>query len=554
MALAKAPSSTPPSADGVRRINGKRASAGFVIGPVHRFTAATAMVDGDPSGTPEEERARLTDAMEAAMAQLADIVEAADDAASAEILSFQIALLEDEELAAPALNAIAGGQGAVAAWTTALDAQIDDYRHSEDDYFQARAEDLTDLRDRVLSVLATGDSQTEGVPPGAIVLTDALAPSAFLAIDWTTTAGLALAQGSASSHVAMLARARVVPMVVGLGSGADALADGATIVLNADDGVLLHDLGSAELDAARSEAERRAEAARAAALLLPRPAITAGGTPVTVCINVDTPALLEAIPASHCDGIGLTRTEFLFDPSRPLPDEDRQYQVYRQIIDWADGRPVTIRTLDAGGDKPIPGVTFDGEANPFLGVRGLRLSLVRPDVFSVQLRALARASAHGALKVMFPMVTAPAEFAQARHLMTAALADVAAAGQATGTPEIGMMVEVPAAAVAIDRFDADFFSIGSNDLIQYVTAVSRDNGTLAALYDPLHPAVLDLIARVAAHGRAVGRDVSVCGDMGAEPATLSALLDCGIRSVSVAPAALAGAKATIADYREIAAT
>ena len=227
------------------------------------------------------------------------------------------------------------------------------------------------------------------------------------------------------------------------------------------------------------------------------------------------------------------RTEFLFEPGAPPPDEAAQVDAYRRILEWAGERPVAIRTLDAGGDKPIPGVTLDGEANPFLGVRGVRLSLRRPGLFRTQLRALARAGAYGNLKVMLPMVTTPGELAEARAHLDKAMAELASEGLVAGRPALGIMVEVPAAALAIEHFDAEFYSIGSNDLVQYVTACDRGNGELAALADPLNPAVLELIGRTAAHGKTTGAPVSLCGDMAADPRYVPALLDCGLEELSV---------------------
>src|SRR4030095_7497752 len=194
-------------------------------------------------------------------------------------------------------------------------------------------------------------------------------------------------------------------------------------------------------------------------------------------------------------------------------DEEKQYQMYCRILRWADGRPVTIRTLDAGGDKPISGYTVDGEANPFLGIRGLRLSLLHPDVLTTQLRALARAASRGSLKVIVPMVTSPRELDRVRVLLDSAVAGLRKEGVDHAVPELGMMVEVPAAALAIDLFDADFLSIGSNDLIQYLTATSRDSNALALLQDPLQPAVLRLIHKVVEHANAHGIPVGLCGDM-----------------------------------------
>jgi phosphotransferase system enzyme I (PtsI) len=208
-----------------------------------------------------------------------------------------------------------------------------------------------------------------------------------------------------------------------------------------------------------------------------------------------------------------------------------------------------VRTLDAGGDKPISGLTPDGERNPFLGLRGLRLSLARPEVFRVQLRALARAAALGPLKVMAPMVSAPDELSKVRALLEEALEEVAAAGIAATGPALGMMVEVPAAALNIAAFDADFFSIGSNDLIQYVMAASRDEPAVASLYRARDPAVLELIRRVVVAGGEKGREVSLCGEMASDPALVPLLLDAGLRRLSVAPSALGPVKAAIAAWR-----
>jgi len=272
--------------------------------------------------------------------------------------------------------------------------------------------------------------------------------------------------------------------------------------------------------------------------------VTADGVAVAVHINVAGPDELASLSPAICDGIGLVRTEFLF-AGEGLPDEETQYRVYRRLTEWAAGKPVTIRTLDAGGDKPVAGLTAAGESNPFLGMRGIRLSLARPEVFAVQLRALARAACHGALRIMLPMVTVPEELEAARALLDTEVAALRTAGMLATRPPIGIMVEVPAAALAIERFDAAFFSIGSNDLTQYVTAAGRDIAAVADLANPLNPAVLRLIRMVAEHGRARGREVSLCGDAGGDPEAIGPLLAAGLRSLSVAPFALAATKAAI---------
>jgi phosphotransferase system enzyme I (PtsI) len=242
------------------------------------------------------------------------------------------------------------------------------------------------------------------------------------------------------------------------------------------------------------------------------------------------------------------RSEFLFSDGKPLPGEDEQYRAYRRFVEWADGRPVTIRTLDIGGDKPIAGLTPANEKNPFLGQRGVRLMLARPDVFTTQLRALARAATHGPLKIMIPMVTIPQELADSATLLDRCVAELQAEGTPCARPPLGIMVEVPAVAICPELFAAaSFFSIGSNDLAQYVMAASRDSAVGATLGDPSHPAMLQLIARVAQYGRANGVPVSLCGDMASDPQHLKRLIDAGLTSLSVAPARVGRIKAALAE-------
>ncbi|WP_366930419.1 putative PEP-binding protein, partial [Mesorhizobium sp.] len=276
-----------------------------------------------------------------------------------------------------------------------------------------------------------------------------------------------------------------------------------------------------------------------------RPAATKTGTPVRVQVNIAYPSDVDGIDIATCDGVGLMRTEFLF--GRTLPDEETQYLAYRKVLEWAGEKPVTIRTVDAGGDKPVPGFTVE-ETNPFLGLRGIRLSLARRDVFRVQIRALLRAAVHGNLKVMFPMIATAEEYAQAAALFAEEQTALAARGMAHELPPLGIMVEVPSVAIAPEAFaNVAFFSIGSNDLTQYVMAAARDNTAVASLNSVRHPAVLRLIAAVAAYGREKDIPVSLCGDAGGDPAAIPALLEAGLRDLSVAPAQLAMAKAAIAD-------
>ncbi|WP_051340168.1 phosphoenolpyruvate--protein phosphotransferase [Azospirillum halopraeferens] len=525
----------------VRR--GRPAAPGLASGPLRRLDEGDGATSARDAGPPEREAADLRDAMAAAAADLADLTAAAGDDADAEgMLAFQLALLEDEALSEPAFAAIAAGAPADAAFRAALDAQVADYAAAEDAYFRARAADLADLRDRVLRRLA-GEAE-EAIPGDAILVARDLPPSRFLAVAWAG-GGLALGRGSTTSHVAILARARGVPMVVGV--DADGLEDGRPALLDGEAGTLVVEPDPA---AAAAFAARRAESDGRRAreeTFLARPAVTADGERVRVLINIAGPEELAGIDPAHTDGVGLVRTEFLFDGRHHLPDEEEQLAVYRRILDLAGGRPVTVRTLDAGGDKPVPGLTRPGESNPFLGVRGVRLSLRRPEVFTVQLRALARAATAGPLKVMVPMVSVPEEMERCRALLDAAVADLAAAGVPAARPPLGMMVEVPAAALAVAAFPADFYSIGSNDLIQYTMAASRDEPELADLARPT-AAVMELIARVAVHGAATGREVSLCGDLAGEREHVADLLAAGLRTLSVTPTAVAAVKAAVAGW------
>jgi phosphoenolpyruvate-protein phosphotransferase (PTS system enzyme I) len=517
---------------------GRPAAPGFAAGRV--VALGTAVVARRAGGDHAGEAAALRAAMSKAATELAALTAgAADDAAG--ILGFQIALLEDDALSAPAFAAIEGGTPADVAWREALDNEIVGYRSAEDETFRARAADLCDLRDRVLTPLNGGTAGT-AVALGSIVAAADLPPSRFLAIDWRAGGAVLLSEGSRNSHVAMLARARGVPMIVGLGIDPCRLAGEALV--DATGGELV--LNPAPATRAAFEARRRSHEidAAGAASRAWKPAVTADGVAVAVHINVAGPDELASLSPAICDGIGLVRTEFLF-AGEGLPDEETQYRVYRRLTEWAAGKPVTIRTLDAGGDKPVAGLTAAGESNPFLGMRGIRLSLARPEVFAVQLRALARAACHGSLRIMLPMVTVPEELEAARARLDIEVAALKAAGVPATRPPIGIMVEVPAAALAVERFDAAFFSIGSNDLTQYVTAAGRDIAAVADLANPLNPAVLRLIRMVAEHGRAIAREVSLCGDAGGDPEAIGALLAAGLRSLSVAPSALAATKAAI---------
>ena len=522
-----------------RVLAGIAASPGLWVGVAHRLAPVSGLerVQGDPAA----EAAALTGAMAAAALSLSDLA-AGMDGEAADMLGFQIAMLEDPALAEPAYLAMAQGKSAGEAWANALDAEIAGYESSGDDYFRARSADLADIRDRVLAALH-GVDHGAAPPPGAVILADDLKPSEFLTADWSSGGAIALAKGSPSSHVAMLARARSIPMVVGLGEFAGTLSG--DIIVDGAAGTLIAAPAQAAIASARARAKAAAMAARAAQARIDRPAVTIDGTRVKVMVNVASLADLSGLDPAHVDGIGLTRTEFLVENA--LQDEDAQYRAYAGLMEWAKGKPVTIRTFDAGGDKPVPGYTLDGEANPFLGMRGIRLSLKHADIFKVQLRAILRAATLGPVKVMLPMVTSADDLERSRTLLESCHAELAAAGVIHAMPELGIMVEVPAVAMAPERFAAAFYSIGSNDLTQYATAAGRDSAETAHWADVAHPGVLAMIARTATYGAQAGREVSLCGDAGSDPALIPHLLQAGVRIVSVAPGLVASTKAAISE-------
>ena len=523
-------------------LTGRAASPGLAIGPVSLLTAA--ITRRTTSGDPAQEAVALQVAIESAAAEIAELIKTVQGEV-ADILEFQVAMLEDDALADAAYEAISAGIAADHAWRSALDAEITGYRSAEDEYFRARAGDLVDIRDRVLAHLSGADTVAK-ITGGSIVAADDITPSAFLAADWTRGGAIALAAGSPSSHVAMLARARGAPMVVGLGPLSWNGRPPALALVDGDAGTVIFD----PEPETRRLFEHRIVAANAARATADagrvEPAYTADGRRIAVLLNVTAPEDLVGLDPAICDGIGLVRTEFLFEASQGLPDEDTQYAVYRRILDWAEGRPVTIRTLDAGGDKPIAGLTIDGESNPFLGLRGIRLSLARPEVFRVQLRALSRAAVHGVLKVMLPMIAVPLELDRAGAMLDVEFAALRAEGIACARPPLGIMVEVPAAALRAEDFDAAFYSIGSNDLTQYTMAAARDIGAVADLNDAGNPAVLALIARTVEAARKRGVEVSLCGDAAADTRLTTALLATGLRTLSVAPVTVARLKAAIA--------
>lgn len=513
-----------------RLLSGLVASGGIAIGTVH--VQATA-----PDADPAIAKMGLPEAIAATVRQLKTLQQEQDDLVT-EIIDFQIELLEDEALTETAMARIAQGASPAQAFIDDIDAHLAIYLESESILFRARAIDVRDLRNRVLRNLAGQAAAPEGKSHDGILVCEEFTPSAFLEKRWRGITGVATTGGSPASHAATLARARGLPFIVGL-QGELGHLDGCTAIVDGEAGHLIVDPDPATLALYTTRTRASADDAARHEAAAAEAAVTADGVKVGIYANIDDHTLLDRTPREWFDGIGLARSELLLVRQGGLVDEASEIAIYRRLFDWSAGKPVTIRLLDAGGDKPIHGVTLAGEPNPFLGVRGVRLLLRQPDLLRRQLAAILTAADGRAVRIMIPMVTMAAEIAACR----AVLGDVLKQFPAAGPVALGAMVETPALALTIEQANADFYSIGSNDLTQYVMAAARDEVELADLQQADHPAVLELVRRIAAHGRAQGREVSLCGDAAGDLAMLPQLLRAGVSAISV-PLAVAPAVKT----------
>ena len=402
---------------------------------------------------------------------------------------------------------------------------------------------MRDVARRVVAHLVA-EGKADAPQASGIVVAAELTPGQTAGFDREQVSGIATARGSATSHAAILARSFGIPAVVGLGPALLAVEEGAPLLLDGSEGAVIVEPADdvrKEFAARQAEAQKRHRAAVARA---GEPAFTRDGTGVEVAANIAGPRDVPRALEQGADGVGLLRSEFLFLDRDELPDEDEQYGAYREIAAGLEGRPLVVRTLDVGADKPLPSVPQPPEDNPFLGRRGIRLALDRPELLRVQLRAIVRAAAeHPSIKVMFPMVTALAEYRAARALLDEIRGELSM----TEALEVGIMVEVPAAALAADRFapEVDFFSLGTNDLAQYTMAAERGNENVAALAEGPVPALLRLIAGVTEAARLRGRWVGACGELAGDPAAAALLVGLGVRELSMAPARIPEVKQVV---------
>ncbi|HEV3376388.1 MAG TPA: phosphoenolpyruvate--protein phosphotransferase, partial [Thermoleophilaceae bacterium] len=526
-------------------LHGVPASSGIAIGPARLLRVPEPPVEEGPGGTPSEERARLEAARAAVREDLEEAraaVSARAGAAEAEIFDAHAALLDDAAITEPALRQIEEGEPAGRAWRAASREAAAAFRALDDPYLRDRAVDVDDVASRVLARLAGVSPQVALQGPGIVVAAD-LTPGDAAALDPADAWGIATARGGATAHAAILARALGIPAVVGLGDGLLAVGEDTLLVVDGDAGVVHADPDPGTT----TEYERRREAAeadrRAALALAAEPGALRDGRRVEVFANVGNPAEARAALDQGAEGIGLLRTEFLFLDRAEAPGEEEQVEVLHEIAGAMEGRPVIVRTLDTGADKPLPFVPQEPEANPFLGRRGIRLSLASPDLLRTQLRAILRVAADHPLKVMFPMVATLDELRAARALLNEARAQL----DSTAALDVGVMVEVPALALQAGRFAAevDFFSIGTNDLAQYVMAADRGNAAMAELLDGALAPLLALVAAVTAAAAEHRRWVGVCGELAGDPRAAVLLAGLGVRELSMAGSRIPGVKAAL---------
>lgn len=529
------------------RLRVKQAMADAVaIGRVWRYRAGAYAPSGRvvPSGERPAEQSRFDAAVAAAEGELEKL------AAANDIFAAHLELAADPMLMENVAEKIAEGMTAADAVHAASGELATLFAQIDDEYLRARADDVRDVCRRILRQLVPSETDPfAAIPDGSILAADELAPSDTARIDFSRVRGVVTRRGSATSHLAILARNRNLPAVVGLGDDFDRLDDGTIVVLDGPAGELLiapDEHTAAEYRRRMEEAEARSAAADAYAS---QPVTTRDGRALAVLANAGSVDEVERAIRSGADGIGLFRSEFLYMQRQDgFPDEQVQTAAYARAAELCGGRPLVIRTLDIGGDKSLPYYRFPEEENPFLGWRAIRVSLELRDMFRTQLRAILRASARGGVRVMFPMIVSLAELRDALALLEECKEEL----RRQEVPfddriPVGVMIETPAAVFMADELAAevDFFSIGTNDLTQYVLAVDRGNRRIAAMYDTLHPAVVRAMRLTVDAAHRHGCEVGICGEFAGCAAHAELLVGLGFDELSVAPPSVPAVKERI---------
>jgi phosphotransferase system enzyme I (PtsI) len=522
------------------KLHGIGVTRGIAIGRVFRLDrprTGGALASGGKI-VPAEELAKLAAALEKSREQIRKLL-SRETGERAEIIATQLDYFDDPSFAGDAEALINKGMSAAEALRRVTDDLVETFNSFDDDpYMQGRSADIADAGRRVLDNLeGRGDAPPPELPENAVLVAEDLAPSQTIALDLSRLRGFVTQGGSKTSHTAILAGSMGIAAVVGCASVLEEARDGEDIIVDARTGEVILRPEAEEIGRYRGlfsalEGQRALEKQAEGLRIVRR-----DGGKCLVAANVGSPEEARIAKKRGADAIGLFRTEFLYMGRPEMPGEEEQYRAYREAAEIFGGAPVTIRTLDIGGDKKLPYITMPPEENPAMGLRAIRFCLKNRSLFETQLRAILRASAYGNLRVMFPMIQSPAEFHAARDI----LKHCAASLEKEGIPckpriPAGMMVEIPAAAVMAETFalEADFFSIGTNDLTQYTLAVDRGNPAVGPLYDGLHPAVLSLIKQTIAAARRQAKPCCVCGELAGDPRALPILAEYGLEEFSVA--------------------
>lgn len=530
-------------------------SAGYGVGKVVIISDAKPEYENRTITDTDAEIKRYDDAVAAFTEKTHAMAEAMKESVgehNAEILEGHILLLTDPGMDEITKGAIMSGTCAEAAFESTCDMFAGMFQMADDELTRQRATDIGDIKVRMLKILTgTPDMNISEVPAGTILVAEDLTPSMTAGIVKENVAGIITAVGGKTSHSAILARALEIPAVLSVDGIVDMVSDGMTAVVDGCDGICILDPSQEEVDEYQAKREKYLSDKALLEVYRGKDTVTADGAKVHLYGNIGNPEDAKQVAACDGEGVGLFRTEFLFMGASELPSEEEQFQAYKAAAETMEGREVIIRTLDVGGDKDIPYLGLEKEDNPFLGFRAVRYCLQNKDSYRVQLRALLRASAFGDIKIMVPLVTCVDEIRSVKALVKELMAELDAENIAYNKDiQVGAMIETPAASLIADLLakEADFFSIGTNDLTQYTMAVDRGNAKVAYLYSSYNPAVLRSMKNIIEAANAAGIMVGMCGETAADPLLIPLLISFGLGEFSVSATSVLATRGTIAKW------